>query len=351
MKLKKYLGVFLVTMGMLLCNCGIVNAVSYDKVPVIAMKDDRGYTLLHNAVKEGNKGMVKVLLENGVDVNAVNSDGDTPLHVAVKRKNVDKKMVDILIKNGADVNAADRKGYIPIEYIFDEKYCLDRVDGILFESNFTEDIFSLKERFIGEILYEKNDKVKLLHVKNRLYILGLLLEKGADLNKVGDMESCFENVMEFMSEHEVTELFKVLLKSEIKLDVNRKFGDRTLAYYIYSYGNKDTIMLLNKSDYMEDCKDLKSADVMFVDAVFRGDKKKIKLAVRRGADINMNFVGNQTALHIAAFRDKKDIVELLLSLGADADIKNGDDMTALHIACERGNKGILKLLLKHSATR
>lgn len=54
-----------------------------------------------------NLDMVRLLLENGADVNAIDSAGKTPLMIAVGRGNVDA--VRLLIEKGADVNRKDQE--------------------------------------------------------------------------------------------------------------------------------------------------------------------------------------------------------------------------------------------------
>ncbi|OXU28005.1 hypothetical protein TSAR_015849 [Trichomalopsis sarcophagae] len=53
--------------------------------------------------------LVKVLLEHGSDVNAVNRHGDTPLHLAVKHPTqFSEVLIRLFLKNGANVNLKER---------------------------------------------------------------------------------------------------------------------------------------------------------------------------------------------------------------------------------------------------
>ena len=65
-----------------------------------------------NATEEGNIEAVKQAIANGVDVNAKNNDGWTPLHGAAA--NGHKEIVELLIAEGADINGKNRGDATPL---------------------------------------------------------------------------------------------------------------------------------------------------------------------------------------------------------------------------------------------
>lgn len=77
-----------------------------------------GCTLLYNAAwnwaLRSNKSCVKILLESSnVDMNVATSDGETPLHVAVKLKCTE--LVETLLEApNLDVNLVDNHGWSPL---------------------------------------------------------------------------------------------------------------------------------------------------------------------------------------------------------------------------------------------
>jgi len=60
----------------------------------------------------GNIEAVKQHLNDGAEVNAKNSDGRTPLHLAAFGGH--KEIVELLIAKGGDVNARDFLGMTPL---------------------------------------------------------------------------------------------------------------------------------------------------------------------------------------------------------------------------------------------
>lgn len=70
-------------------------------------KNFQGNTALHIMVARGRLSCVISLLSHGANVNAIGSDGDSPLHVAVRS---DVSLIHALIVFGADVNQRNQKG-------------------------------------------------------------------------------------------------------------------------------------------------------------------------------------------------------------------------------------------------
>jgi len=72
-------------------------------------RDEYGNTPLHRATSRGNLEAVRFLLKQGADVNARDRFGDSPLHIAAMLRNLEAvKIVKILLEQGADVNARNR---------------------------------------------------------------------------------------------------------------------------------------------------------------------------------------------------------------------------------------------------
>lgn len=74
----------------------------------IDRRNDNGYSALTQAVKDGRKQVVRVLLESGADVNAKSYSGWTALMVASYDGKID--LVGILLKHAADPNAESKLG-------------------------------------------------------------------------------------------------------------------------------------------------------------------------------------------------------------------------------------------------
>ena len=71
-------------------------------------KDSVGWTPLHLASIYDHRETAELIIANGADVNAKNDGGFTPLHAAAL--NGHKEIAELLIEKGADLNAKDGIG-------------------------------------------------------------------------------------------------------------------------------------------------------------------------------------------------------------------------------------------------
>jgi len=85
----------------------------------IEARDDHGITALHYAAR-GHAGVTKLLLARGAHVNAIDRDGDTPLHDTAVRG--EKEMAELLLLHGADVAAKDKAGRTPLDEALRNKH-------------------------------------------------------------------------------------------------------------------------------------------------------------------------------------------------------------------------------------
>ena len=75
--------------------------------------DHDGQTPLHYAAQGCSVAVAELLLSNGVDVDAVDVDGNTPLWCATLRTRGDGPIVQLLLGHGADAHHANHDGRTP----------------------------------------------------------------------------------------------------------------------------------------------------------------------------------------------------------------------------------------------
>ncbi|KAG2186273.1 hypothetical protein INT43_002711 [Umbelopsis isabellina] len=103
-----------------LCTTSIRHLISCNAN--IDVKDENGDAALHHAVRTEKVDIVKLLLEAGADVNAVNTFQQSPLHLAIhhskKQINTSLRIEKALLEHGAHINAVDILGRTALHTVF-----------------------------------------------------------------------------------------------------------------------------------------------------------------------------------------------------------------------------------------
>ena len=124
---------------------------------------------IHTAAWDGDLAGVQAELDEGVDVNAKDADGQTPLHFAAYHGH--KEIVELLIVKGADVNAKDVGETTPLHFAAWLGY--KEIAKLLITEG--ADV-NAKERYIG------NTPLHFAAAWGHKEIVELLIAEGADVN-------------------------------------------------------------------------------------------------------------------------------------------------------------------------
>ena len=87
--------------------------------------DSEGNTLLAQAIEDENLELVKHVIDLGVDVNLEDGNGRTPLRIAIYKNNLE--IITLLSKNGANLNSIDSLRWTPLTYAIEKKKNLEIV--------------------------------------------------------------------------------------------------------------------------------------------------------------------------------------------------------------------------------
>ena len=110
---------------------GDVDLVMFLNLP----SDEVGDTLLHKAAAAGQAAIIKILVDKGAYVHAMNELRCTPLHAAAMHGQA--KAIDYLLERGADPRASDSEGYCPMHYAAGEGH-VEAMDALVTQGNCDE---------------------------------------------------------------------------------------------------------------------------------------------------------------------------------------------------------------------
>ena len=217
-------------------------------VRTFVFADERCGKIMSQSVNDTKSGIVaslaigdgegvRLALQAGEDVNAVDEDGDTPLLFATKIQQ-GSGLIQLLLKGGADPNVSDREGRSPLEWasIGGEKGAVDSVRVLLdagahvdhqnthgqtalehacFGSDFARDV--------APTLLQIPATVK--SVEDRADIVRLLIAKGANVNLAADDGS---TPLHWAASWGDVDITKQLLAAGADPNARDKNGDRPL---------------------------------------------------------------------------------------------------------------------------
>jgi ankyrin repeat protein len=257
-----------------------------------------GQNALYFASENGKEAAVRMLIEAGACVN--NEDGTMPIQVASERGH--KGIVEMLIKAGADVNL----GYGPALYYASKSGHEDVVQTLILagadvnlEGVLGTALHAAAYRYTGEKVVE------------------LLIDAGADVNKLaGQYGTALQAAAAgFTDEPSALEAVQILIRAGA--NVNLVGGVYGTALQAAAYSERPKI---------------------------------VEELVDAGADVNL--VGGEfgTALRAAVLsrdydsENRIDIVQMLIRAGADVNLKGGRDTTPLEEALAHGHTEIVQIL-------
>jgi ankyrin repeat protein/beta-lactamase regulating signal transducer with metallopeptidase domain len=343
----------------LIANGTNVNAISESYADV-------KYTPLMAAANRGHADVVKVLLENGAEVNATDFQGWTALYYAFwifpdedneENHRERAELVKALIASGADVNK-QCQGISPLINAISTgtprlgsiEALLDAGANIHFKDNrgltplywaaFTGN------KDVLDLILERGDYSDTIHLsacREDLTRVQTFLEEGMDVN-TKDEFGC--TPLHWAVLGESSDVAKLLISKGA--DVNAKDA-RNFTPLLAARRLPVIELLISKGADISAQEGLQESTKLH-NACSNGDIKVVEFLIDKGADINARNRRGATPLWIAASGDQKEIVELLLEKGADINATDRRrQCTPLWIAVRNGNKDNVELLIEKGA--
>jgi len=318
---------------------------------------------IHLAALKGDLARVKAFVQSGIDVNAKDKCGCTPLHWAAPSNTND--VAGFLIAKGADVNAKDNNGSTPL-------LCARRLDMIRVLVSKGADVNAKGAlgytKLNGACLSDDRDMAAFLiskgadvNTKNNWGItplLGASMNGNSELVELlvadgADVNMKYWNGTPLMAAaaggHAKVVTFLIAKGANIGASDNK---GRTAISLAKENGHAEVIDILRQHGAREDSRSEKGSrepTKSLHQAAAEGDLEQVKLHISNGADVNAKDQRGRAALHRAAYAGHVEVMRLLIEHGADVNAKDKLKRTPLEHAAVASRTKVVKLLIEEGA--
>jgi len=186
------------------------SVASYYECMALANSDNTLKANLHNEIRKGNYKRFVELVKSGIDLNKKNTDGNTPLHFAIKSRFQDYAL--LLINEGADLRVADNARAEPIHIAAKEGY--SKIVSRLLEKGVPVNVQSLEYLWSPLHYASKYNQLSVMKV--------LLGQKNIDINaRTHYNETALHNAVQ-LGDYKAVNLLLAKTGIDINIANNRK---------------------------------------------------------------------------------------------------------------------------------
>lgn len=375
---------------------------------LIHMRNDKGETPLHIAVRKAKPNLVAMLLHFGAETDSRNNIRQTPLVIAVINESEQTaeesgQIVKLLVATGADVNityegqehllfSAIRKRNIKI--ITELLNNGANVEVRQTDTNMTPLIFSAIENLEPEFehLLESGCEINVRDdnfttpldyvIRNKNFnLVEKLLVKGLQGYSQADIASAISDMFNV----DLVQTVDLILNNKFDINMRLEYG-KTPLHYVSNNGQLVEILMNNGADIeLTDIfgmtplltamknhmltKEDEDKDVTGIEAlikrgasvIIKDDEGKnllhyavtsrdfVDIVLSKGGDIEEKDNYGRSPIFSAVDRDDVSALELVLKLGANVDVQDSYGKTPLHYSARSGNPALVNILLSSGA--
>ena len=300
-------------------------------------RDDSGLTPLHRAVQDTeNPDVIKSLINAGANLEAQAKDKQTPLHVAAAySENPD--VIKSLINTGANLEAQAKDKQTPLYWAVSFK----NLSAIKVLIDAGADKASVNNRWTSlhwVAAYNENPD-----------IIKSLINAGADVKARAEVKRTPLHVAAAYNEN--PDIIKSLINAGADVKARAEVKRTPLHYALYNNKNPDVVKVLLDAGADPNAREYDDRTPLHTAAEDNENPDVVKMLLDAGADVKARAKYRKTPLHYAAAsNDNPDVIKVLLDAGADPMVRNNWDWTPLHLAAEdNDNPDVIKVLLDAGA--
>ena len=331
--------------------------------------DADGDTSLHAAISaDCSKETLQEIIDHGVNVNAMNEQGRTPLLLGCFYRHMDS--VKVLLEAGADPTITDKEGLSCLHAAIDG-YCSKDILQALIDHGAHIDVT------------RKDGTTALLRActGGQSESVMFLVEAGADVSITNsDGNTCLHAAVKGHSSKEA--LQKIMAQGMIKVNAvnNRSETALILACYtkqsksaryllqigadpdvvddstctslhaaVYGYCTNETLQDIIAHEVHLNAQNARGETALWLACIYK-QQDYVKILLEAGSNPNIASSGGNASLHAAVSgRCNENIISAILDHGAIVNATNKENVTALVLTCEKGNENVINLLLNSGA--
>lgn len=292
-----------------------------------------GRTTLHVAATTDLVDTVDSLLDQGLDIEARDKNGDTPLRRAAARGT--PEVIQRLVDRGADLSTVNNRDQTPLMVSLAVNTSLEG-PKILLQSG--SNVHAADQR--------RNTVLHYAVRWNECSLLNEIIELGGDVNAV--------NIHGYTPLHHVAcesfsllpaDTIKILLKAGVGVDCRDKLGNTPLHIAIAQGNHEVSELFIRKgSDVRATNLQGRTCAHMINNRVPGGI---VEGAVLHGGQVNAVDELGSTPLHLALLSKDWKLAKRLLNHGSDPNAVDYKGSTPLHAGCCSGNKQAVSIAIDY----
>ncbi|OQE44088.1 hypothetical protein PENCOP_c002G00032 [Penicillium coprophilum] len=313
-------------------NCGIINSILDRKKPLVDEMDNFKKTPLLIAAENGRHDALTTLLESGANVETQDDKQWTILHYAAK--NGDLELVQRLL----DLMPS----------LFDKRNNLGQTALVVAanegQSSVVESLVKVAASHSES--YGEDEKFAVLTIAASKGSLDLMKDILSESNQLAKRQNESGDVLLFIAiKSEQEDVVRFLLTENVDLSIKDGLGSTLLHSATESGLLKTVEYLLEKKPELINEKNTENETALVI-AFRKEDENVISLLLENKANIDVRDNDGRTMLHSACRRSSLNIVQKLLNGGAKPTTTGDDNETPLHLAARSGDLNKVDLVLE-----
>ncbi len=292
----------------------------------ILATDSVGNSAMHRAASKGQLDILKLLIKHGGNINAVNSRKETPLYLAAASGQL--KTVKLLVKNQADTSITAKNKTSPL--------------SVAITNGHPKSALALSS---GRLDKASIHRALLLAIQKKMETLGVQLIKIDD--HINQPDNKKRSALWHSADLGLRKVTAALIQSkQTPINLADKNGYTALARAV-SRGHLDIAkLLIDRGARVNTVTGEENTMLML--AVLSGNNELTNYLLKTDIDINARNFAGDTALMLAAATGQETVTDSLIQAGADMLIRNLDDQNAYQIAINSGHNKIADLIKENS---